>query len=118
MALVVTMLSIAALLLIEFEPAFDALCTMVAALSVTLMAMGVAAAVLGADRGYADETPAGAAQTQVEGFWIDRTEVTNAQVPCLSRRHPIRLLWMHSLARGGGLCRGLPGARRLARALI
>lgn len=35
--------------------------------------------VLGTDRGYADETPAGTAQTKVKSFWIDRTEVTNAQ---------------------------------------
>jgi formylglycine-generating enzyme required for sulfatase activity len=34
--------------------------------------------VMGSDRGYADEVPTGVT-TRVSDFWIDRTEVTNAQ---------------------------------------
>lgn len=35
--------------------------------------------VLGSRRGYPDERPAGNGRTHVGGFWIDQTEVTNAQ---------------------------------------
>nr|WP_315598249.1 formylglycine-generating enzyme family protein [uncultured Cupriavidus sp.] len=35
--------------------------------------------VLGSRHGYADERPAGNGRTRVAGFWIDQTEVTNAQ---------------------------------------
>ena len=50
MALVAIALSIAGLLTLESESAFEALCTIVAALSVALMAMGVAASGRGIDR--------------------------------------------------------------------
>lgn len=35
--------------------------------------------VLGTRQGYPDERPAGSGHTRVAGFWIDQTEVTNAQ---------------------------------------
>lgn len=35
--------------------------------------------VLGSRQGYPDERPAGNGHTRVAGFWIDQTEVTNAQ---------------------------------------
>lgn len=35
--------------------------------------------VLGTRHGYPDERPAGSGRTRVAGFWIDQTEVTNAQ---------------------------------------
>ncbi len=35
--------------------------------------------VFGSERGYPDERPAHAGSTRVKGFWIDRTEVTQAQ---------------------------------------
>ena len=35
--------------------------------------------VLGSTRGYQDERPAGDGRTRVGGFWIDQTDVTNAQ---------------------------------------
>jgi FTR1 family protein len=49
-ALVAIVLSVAALQLIESEPAFDALCTIAAALSVAMMAVGVAASGRGIDK--------------------------------------------------------------------
>lgn len=54
MALAAIVLSVAVLLLVESEPAFDALCTVVAALSVALMAIGVAASARGIDRRVSD----------------------------------------------------------------
>ncbi|HEY2024737.1 SUMF1/EgtB/PvdO family nonheme iron enzyme, partial [Paraburkholderia sp.] len=35
--------------------------------------------VFGSKLGYADERPAGDGKTRVSGFWIDQTDVTNAQ---------------------------------------
>lgn len=35
--------------------------------------------VLGSSAGYEDERPAGDGKTKVGGFWIDQTDVTNAQ---------------------------------------
>jgi sulfatase modifying factor 1 len=41
--------------------------------------------VFGSTRGYPDERPADAARRTMRGFWIDRTEVTNAQFDAFVR---------------------------------
>lgn len=41
--------------------------------------------VFGSSFGYPDERPASQARVQVDGFWIDRTEVTNAQFEAFVR---------------------------------
>lgn len=41
--------------------------------------------VFGSSAGYPDERPASGARVRVDGFWIDRTEVTNAQFDAFVR---------------------------------